>query len=157
GPHGGDRLAQARERVAGLEHEVFGWSLPHFASEDDRWWFGQLSDLVGALEEFGDARTGLVHGLSPAHGWGVEKRLAFAEGLEERPRTGAEASAAWTAAIAEIGDAARAPAYGGLALRAQLGLVPLGRDPESGLFEFADVATGEPPRRGADGKLALDE
>jgi len=47
--------------------------------------------------------------------------------------------------------------YDGLALREQLGFIPLGRDPESGLWEFAHLMTGEPARRAEDGNLVLTE
>lgn len=134
---------------------MLGASLPRFEREDDRWWHGQLEELVDALEAFADPLRGLVRGLSPRRGWGVERRLAFAQALEERTRSGAEARARWTTAVAETRDAARSPAYAGLELVPQLGLLPLGADPRSGLQEFADVATGEPPRRGAGGELEL--
>jgi hypothetical protein len=39
---------------------------------------------------------------------------------------------------------AASPKYGGLKLEPQLGLLPIGLDPESGLWEFAHLATGEP-------------
>ena len=47
------------------------------------------------------------------------------------------------------------PAYSGLSLVPQLGLVPLGPDPSSTLEEFADQATGVVPERGGDGRLVL--
>src|SRR5262245_66256570 len=47
------------------------------------------------------------------------------------------------------------PRYEGLELAPQLGLLPLGQDPESGLWEFADLQTGDPPERGSHGKLDL--
>jgi formylglycine-generating enzyme required for sulfatase activity/serine/threonine protein kinase len=150
GARGGEALAAARNRLAAREQEVFGTSLPRFEREDDRWWHGQLVELVRALEEFADPERGLVRGLSPRFGWGVARRLEFALALEEPSRTGAEARARWETARVEI----RAR-YGGLELAPQLGLVPLGVDPASGLAEFADLASGEPPRRRADGSLEL--
>jgi formylglycine-generating enzyme required for sulfatase activity len=36
-------------------------------------------------------------------------------------------------------------------------LLPLGPDPTSGLWEFAHLITGAPARRGADGRLAMNE
>jgi formylglycine-generating enzyme required for sulfatase activity len=56
--------------------------------------------------------------------------------------------------VAIIGISA-SPKYGGLRITPQLGLVPIGPDPESGLWEFAHIQTGEPAQRGANGKLAL--
>ncbi len=154
-PAGAATLAAAEERVAALQREVLGASVPRFEREDDRWWHAQLERLVAAIDEFADPEQGLVRGLSPRHGWGVERRLEFARSLEERSLGGAAARAAWDAARASIRDPGECPAYAGLELAPQLGLLPLGRDPESGLHEFADLATGEPPRRGADGRLEL--
>ncbi|MFN3240560.1 MAG: bifunctional serine/threonine-protein kinase/formylglycine-generating enzyme family protein [Planctomycetota bacterium] len=52
----------------------------------------------------------------------------------------------WSAAIAAIADPGRSPRYGGLQLPgAQVGLVPLGQDPRSGLWEFWHVGSGERP------------
>jgi formylglycine-generating enzyme required for sulfatase activity len=45
------------------------------------------------------------------------------------------------------------PWYAGLELTPQFGLLPIGQDPESGLWEFAHLLTGEPPERNSDGKL----
>ena len=63
---------------------------------------------------------------------------------------------AWEEAIAAIADPGRSPKYGGLRIAPQLGLVPIGRDPDSGLFEFVHLQTGVPPPRGPGGKLAID-
>jgi formylglycine-generating enzyme required for sulfatase activity len=38
-----------------------------------------------------------------------------------------------------------------------MGLLPIGEDPDSRLWEFAHLATGEPAIRGADGRLVLAE
>jgi len=149
GPRGGEALASARARVAELEREVLGQPQPTFASEDDRWWHGQLVELVRALEAFTDPATGLVEGLSPVHGQGVARRLAFARALEERTLRAPEAAQAWEAVRARVRDSH------GFELAPQLGLVPLGPDPESGLEEFGELATGEPATRAADGKLVL--
>jgi formylglycine-generating enzyme required for sulfatase activity len=85
----------------------------------------------------------------------VEKRLKFARTIAERTVTGAEASLRWREAIASIRDVQQCPRYAGLVLTSQLGLVPLGRDEDSGLWEFADLQTGEPAVRGEDGKLVV--
>jgi formylglycine-generating enzyme required for sulfatase activity len=85
----------------------------------------------------------------------VRVRLDFAktvyESTVERYRD------AWSGTIAALADPSLSPRYGGFRLRAQVGLIPLGRDPESGLFEFAHLQTGEPPERGSGGKLRLAE
>ncbi len=129
-----------------------------FASSEDRWWHAQLSRLIANLEEFAQPETGLVfEGTNPVHGWGVEKRLKLARTIEERSISGAGVEQLWADAIASIGDRSQCPAYAGLTLVPQLGLVPIGRDPRSGLWEFAHVETGESPELGADRTLAIGE
>ena len=73
----------------------------------------------------------------------------------QRERRGARAR--WALAIESIRAPARSPAYDGLAIAPQLGLLPIGQDPESGLWEFADLATGEPAERDPNGRIALKE
>ncbi|MBK8979370.1 MAG: SUMF1/EgtB/PvdO family nonheme iron enzyme [Planctomycetes bacterium] len=67
----------------------------------------------------------------------VAKAEALARGLD------AEDAARWDEAIADV---ARSPVYRHLPLTRQTGLVPLGRDRDSGLWEFLVVASGERPR-----------
>jgi formylglycine-generating enzyme required for sulfatase activity len=81
----------------------------------------------------------------------VQKRLEFAGFLRDGFARG-ETAAAWRDALPAIHAA-----YPGLALGPQLGLLPIGADPDSGLFEFAHLATGAPALRGADGKLVIAE
>ena len=47
--------------------------------------------------------------------------------------------------------------YRGLEIKPQLGLVPLGPDPRTGLQEFVHVQSGDIPRRDERGRLQLDE
>lgn len=61
----------------------------------------------------------------------------------------------WDDAIAEIADPVRAPLYAGLKLTPQLGLVPLGPDPRSGLWEFWHVLSGDRPVRAPDGRFVM--
>jgi formylglycine-generating enzyme required for sulfatase activity len=124
-----------------------------FADARDQWWHNQLEKLVSGLEAFADPATGLVsRGTSAEHGWGLQKRLDSAQELRDGFVEDGEYGRAWTEALPAI----RA-AYPGLALTPQLGLVPLGPDPDSELWEFAHVQTGAPAERGPDGKLVLQE
>jgi len=127
-----------------------------FADAQDRWWHAQLSQLVLDLKAFTDEDAGglFSSGTSEKHGWGIVKRAEFARTIEERSVSGAEARRRWDEAIAAI---ARSPQYARLALTPQLGLLPLGADRDSHLWEFAHLATGDPAQRGADGKLILTE
>jgi hypothetical protein len=86
----------------------------------------------------------------------VTERLEFARTISNRSIEGREARSRWSEARAAIADPARCPQYGGLELPPQLGLLPLGPDPQSGLWEFAHLMTGTVPERRADGALAID-
>jgi formylglycine-generating enzyme required for sulfatase activity len=105
-----------------------------------RWRFETFAKLVHSLE-----RLALVMR-------DVEGRLALAPSIQKLSIE--DHAAEWDDAIRSI---AALPVYAGLALAPQVGLVPLGPDPRSGLWEFAHVRTGEVPARGPDGELALAE
>lgn len=77
----------------------------------------------------------------------VRLRLAFAQSVEDRTVTSLEARGGWARAIASIADVDECPMYGGFQITPQLGLIPLGRDPGSGLWEFAHLQTGAVPTR----------
>ncbi len=153
----GSALEAAERELASLRDEVSAWRPLRFASEEDAWWHDQLAKLVAGIEAFADREKGLIEGLSTEHGWGIARRKAFAETIEERTITGEQARALWDEAIASIADPAQCPAYGGLRIEPELGLLPIGRDPDSGLWEFVHLVSGEPPSRGSDGKLSLTE
>jgi formylglycine-generating enzyme required for sulfatase activity len=82
---------------------------------------------------------------------GMRRRIAEAETIAERSL---EAPAElWEDAITGV---LLEEAYGGLELEPQMGLVPLGPDPASGLWEFAVLQSGEIPRRDeASGTLGI--
>jgi len=155
-----DALAAASERVAELEQELAelqarvgerqDW---RFAEEHEeaRWWNAQLTQLIEALGAL-EGEHMADDAITAAHGWSVAKRMVFAERLEAGFAPGGEYDEAWQRDLPAIRDA-----YPGLELTPQLGLVPLGPDPESGLWEFAQLATGAPAERGADGRLVLTE
>ena len=121
-----------------------------FEDEQDEWWHQQLEDLVLGIEALREEETGLISGISSEYGWGIARRLEFASTIEERSISGPDVRRRWEEARAAI---ASHPAYGGLDLEPQQGLVPLGPDPGSQLWEFWHLQTGEEPRRGADGRL----
>ena len=155
-------LAEHERKLAEIESRALPRGTPEadwdFPDGEDRWWHVQLAKLIADLRGFTDPAGGLCSsGISPQHGWGIERRLAFARTLEQRSLGSAEAVQRWDEAIAAIRDPARCPAYAGLVLAPQLGLLPLGRDPVSGLHEFANLWSGEPARRDANGKLVLEE
>ncbi len=79
--------------------------------------------------------------------------LELARGL--RARTLEEPAERWRACARSIADPAQCPAYEGLELEPVLGLVPLRRDPGSGLWEFLHVLSGEAPAAGPDGRWTV--
>ncbi|MFT7463252.1 MAG: serine/threonine protein kinase/formylglycine-generating enzyme required for sulfatase activity [Pseudohongiellaceae bacterium] len=91
---------------------------------------GYLHDHVALLLKALSAFTGDAGLLAE-----IEARSAWAETLVGR--TVSEPSDAWDRALRSIADESECPLYRGLTLVPQVGLLPLGRDPASGLWEFA--------------------
>ncbi len=121
----------------------------HFADAEKQFHYDLLASLVERLEALANPDPGV--GLVAM----VERRREFASSIyhESIERHAAD----WGEAIASIRNPDECPQYGGLVLAPQLGLVPIGRDPRSGLWEFAHLGTGRPPRRGLDGSLGIGE
>jgi formylglycine-generating enzyme required for sulfatase activity/serine/threonine protein kinase len=155
------RAKQAEEeralasRLAELQRSLEERRTFEFNDAADGWWHAQLAQLVGDLKAFCNEKTGLLSsGILEARGWGISKRAEFARTIEERSVTGAEARKRWDEAITAI---AKSEIYHGLELSPQIGLLPLGPDPDTHLWEFAHLQSGEPPGRGPDRKLVLNE
>jgi formylglycine-generating enzyme required for sulfatase activity len=136
----------AREAVHTGELARFEGAAPE--TTEDLWQRDTLTELTADLDALRDPENGLRAA--------VLARLAFAEQVEERTRTGDEALRRWAVAAASIADPEQCPAYEGLAIEPQLGLLPIGRDPASGLWEFAHLQTGAAAVRNAEsGQLVL--
>ncbi len=150
-----EREAAALDEAA-LQAEVSRRRAWRFAEDDDQWWHAQMEKLLAGLESFADERTGLMRGLSAQHGWGVARRMDFAASIHERSVSGPDAARRWSEVIESI---AASDKYRGMQspITPQLGLLPIGEDPDSRLWEFAHLQTGAPARRGADGKLVPSE
>jgi formylglycine-generating enzyme required for sulfatase activity len=127
-----------------------------FDDAQDRWWHTQLAELVADLKAFTNEKKGGLYsaGISEQHGWGILKRAEFARTIEGRSVSGPDAKRRWDEAVAAI---AKSSKYGGLELTPEIGLLPIGEDPDSHLWEFAHLQTGDVAQRGAGGKLVLDE
>jgi len=142
--------------VAELEAAVSERQVYEFADVESTWWHAQLSRLVSGLKNFADPGAGGLYssGASIAHGWGIVKRAEFARTIDERSVSGTDALRRWKEARIAIADD---PKYDGLVLNPQMGLLPLGPDPASGLWEFAHLQTGAHAKRLPDGKLDVSE
>jgi formylglycine-generating enzyme required for sulfatase activity/serine/threonine protein kinase len=143
-------LEELRRRALPAEAGAKDSAPMQFEHAEDRWQHDNQQELVANLRAFADPKTGRIAD--------IEKRLEFARSIEDRTVTGAEARAHWAEAISSISNRTSCPQYGGLVIRAQLGLLPIARDPRSGLWEFAHLQSGAPPVRDArTEKLAMTE
>ncbi|MBU0753804.1 MAG: SUMF1/EgtB/PvdO family nonheme iron enzyme [Planctomycetes bacterium] len=112
-----------------------------------QWQHDLLHELIAELQNLGADKEGLLANM--------KERLRFASTIGQRSIE--DHYEAWVLARASIADEKECSSYKGLTIEPQLGLVPLGRDPESGLWEFAHLQTGDPPSRDEKGKLVLTE
>lgn len=127
--------------LRGLGRELDGrW---RFADHHDQWRHDLLVEVVDALTRWQREEDSILRQ--------VEVRLARYLKMSVLLEAHAEA---WTRAAESIADLRVCPHYGGLKIEPQLGLVPLGRDSLTGLWEFYVPATGRAPRR-VDGQLVL--
>lgn len=134
------------ERAAGRLREQLGerrsWS---FASQADAERHAMLRTVVEVSELFGDDFDSSLSA--------IEQRSMRARTL--RKRSLEDHASEWGSAVAAIADRSRPPLYAGLVIRPQQGLVPLGPDPRSGLWESTYLESGEIADRRADGSLEL--
>ncbi len=139
-------LAQLRLQLAELEAELTATCERQFAEAGDRFLYLTLRNLRSDLQQFVSD-----HGLYAA----VQARLDSASTI--RSLTIDAFKVEWDNAGRAI---AQSPHYGGLKLTPQLGLVPLGPDPQSGLWEFAHLGSGargrEVLQRDSHGRLAAN-
>jgi formylglycine-generating enzyme required for sulfatase activity len=117
-----------------------------FSDIRNQWEHDLLSKLVQGLDKLASSedKLGTIKEM--------KARLEFARTV--RRKTVEEHAGEWQAAINAISSS---DIYHGLRLKPQAGLVPIGPDPESKLWEFSHLQTGEVVRRGPDGKLVLKE
>ena len=163
--------ARTRATLARVEHGARVRSAVHLAAlaQDADWpeTPASLPALDAWLAEVGPLRQELAHSLAAEPATTAEllpllTRLSAAQESSQRRRDAAARlvqetlvtpAQAWADAARAV---AASPLYAGLALEAQLGLVPLGLDPRSGLLECAHPRSGSVPRRDAStGRLAI--
>jgi len=117
-----------------LSRQLFAANFGSVRDVENAWLLEQVDALIQSLDTL------------PALVADVAARAAIARNLSASSLDGAEARAAWADARAQVGASSL---YDGLDLPAQLGLLPLGADPRSGLWEFWVVASGSRPERDA--------
>ncbi len=139
-----EALAQARVRTEALEREQaelqqatsvkFSWV---FEDEGDQLRHDKLRDLLVGLEAMTAERSSRQVTVQ-----GMEARLTLARDLKRRAED--EDAIAWERCVDDL--ARPEPPYNGLSLDPIPGLVPLGRDQGSDLWEFWHVSSGECPQ-----------
>ena len=141
-----EAIARYDRQVAAAEADIARRRRWTFVDTETQWQHDQLEELVERLEEFqsDDPAIGAVAN--------VRDRLTFATDVTSRSID--DRREAWNEAI---DAAARIPAYGGLTLTPQVGLIPIGRDRDSGLLEFWHLQSGERPARADDGRLKITD
>jgi serine/threonine protein kinase/formylglycine-generating enzyme required for sulfatase activity len=130
-------LDELRARALGQD----AGGAPRFAAEEDLWRFDALTGLVRALTSFGAPDGALTR---------MQTRLDRARLVEQESLVAHAGD--WD--TARVAIASPDGPYRGLRLAPQFGLVPLGPDPESGLWLFADVSVGRLPAREQHGTSA---
>jgi serine/threonine protein kinase/formylglycine-generating enzyme required for sulfatase activity len=118
-----------------------------FDDEPTQWYHDTLAGLVDDLSKLVDPDP-KVGGIAR-----ISQRIERAQIAYETSTEDPDAQSLWKEAIASIRNRGECPAYAGLTISPQEGLLPIGRDPHSGLWEFSHLASGEPLLREADGSL----
>lgn len=123
-----------------------------FNDQELQWRHDALKDLVQELEHFNDPdpHRGLVAS--------VRERIEFSTSIRQRSIESEEAQKAWSEVLEQI-DTAERYQESDFSLEPQIGLYPLGFDPESQLAEFLHLQSheGALPERDKDGALAITE
>ncbi len=111
-----------------------------------------IAGLTGDPRVLEARREGMRDALARIHELeeDVRRRIEFARTVEERSITSAGAREAWTEAIAAVDASEFYQRCGPFHLEPQLGLLPLGENPATGLWEFWQVGTGSPPEEDPD-------
>ena len=128
-----DQIDDTEEELDRLRDHVKMRRTWHFESTEDAW----LHDVLAALVQGLDACFADAGGTRSD----VAKRLAFATAL--RQRSVADHAVLWRKTIEGIKKSDIYPGLRLTGLEPQVGLIPLGPDPISGLYEFLHLASHE--------------
>ena len=116
---------------------------------DTAWWHDALYELVMGLRDLAEDDP-----VGPSVR-NIEQRLEYTQSTQRISIF--DHAEEWDLALTSIADPDQCPLYDGLELEPQLGLVPIGQDRESGLWEFWHLQTGEKPGRTPRGELIYSE
>ncbi|MFN9787808.1 MAG: protein kinase domain-containing protein [Planctomycetia bacterium] len=134
------REARARgkfePRLAQLRVQTGGRRTWRFSDSQLDWWHEQLQKLESEL-----LRLSELHAVALASVDSAEARSRWAEAIEGIAKAPKYAGQAWP---------------GGDRLTPQVGLLPLGENPATGLWEFVHLQSGGEPQLGPDGRVLRD-
>jgi len=139
----GAHVAAPSNEFLALEERVRARKTWRFESEELQWEHDATREFLRALDEL------LTDDGSVAR---VSAFAGLALDVERRSVTGPDALLAWQRALRDVADVDLYPHYCGLRLQPQHGLLPLDVDPCTKLWEFLYVASGDRPKRRADGE-----
>ncbi|MEQ8763657.1 MAG: protein kinase [Planctomycetota bacterium] len=139
-------LAAARRRLEDLDDEIEGFEIWRFSDPDDQWRHDTLAALVAELDRWMSDDEAVSAVAS------IRNRLVAAHRMNRIPRRQVEE--AWAKARKAIREH---PLYSGLEIDRQPGLLPLGPDPDSTLWEFAHLISGEVPGRDPAGHIVIED
>lgn len=142
-----ERISTIESKIAETEQALSERRTHTFSDVETQWHHDMMAGLVSDLEALSTGEGGLLED--------VKARLEFARTIEKRSIH--DHQELWDEAVASIADEVDCPQYRGLVIEPVVGLVPIGRDQNSGLWEFAHLQTGEIPFRDTEGELILDE
>jgi formylglycine-generating enzyme required for sulfatase activity/serine/threonine protein kinase len=131
-----EEQARLREEIVRIEESPKLRRTWAFADPNVDWQHQVVVDLLAGMDRL-DGRGKDVGALGD-----VEERHRFVTTLQSRSIE--DHVEAWKQTVNGI---AASPKYGGLRITPQLGVVPLGPDPDSGIYEFAHVGSGSVPKR----------
>ncbi len=137
---GGDGLP-GFEDLRRITLDLAAYRRPYLVESGASSFVGRLLDVLCLID---DPESGLLHGRSLEHGWGIEQRQRLIAATREATLDSPHARERWQAACASLADPTATPRYHGLVIEPQFGLLPLGCNAE-GLWEFAYLLTGEEP------------
>ncbi len=124
---------------------------PVFKDSEEAWWYRELSKLIERIERFHHPDHGVVGmGIHPDYGWGVRRRLQY---VQQQQVHREQWQQTWQLALKEISASSRYSKD--LSLSPQEDLLPIGKDPHSGLWEFSHLPSGAIASRDSAGKLVL--
>ena len=121
--------------------EVRGYDFASEADEEQARTLGIMRHELQAIGRVSDPSHGLCGAVRQKLAVAQKAAAEVAAAAEAHRRDAESRAKAWDEAIAAIEKSER---YGGMKLRVHDGLLPIGVDPESRLWEFVHVASGAP-------------